>query len=301
MSVLFIFIDGLGIGDASNKDSNPLELEPNRIFKGLRAGQPVERPFDGIAIPTDAVLGVPGIPQSATGQTSLFTGINAQEKMGKHINAFPPEGLKKIIYERNILKDLNQGGFKVAFANVYQDLFFSEKRLRPDSVSTTLVRAAGLDFMRIKDLLQGRGIYQDFTNKFLQRLGYDVPEFTPTEAGKRLARMSLDYDLVLYEYFISDMVAHHRNKEMSCQEVRKLDEFVVAVLENTDLSRHSVVLSSDHGNLEDLTTREHTTNKVPTFLWGPIRSLLEHKISAITDITPGIIEFIGKERLRHEA
>jgi len=66
--MIFIFIDGFGIGkeDASvNPLANP-EL-PNINYILNKAG----------AIPTDACLDVPGLPQSATGQTTIFTGQNA--------------------------------------------------------------------------------------------------------------------------------------------------------------------------------------------------------------------------------
>jgi hypothetical protein len=38
----------------------------------------------------DASLCVPGLPQSATGQAALLTGLNAPELMGRHIEGFPP-------------------------------------------------------------------------------------------------------------------------------------------------------------------------------------------------------------------
>jgi len=35
-----------------------------------------------------------------------------------------------------------------------------------------------------------------------------------------------------------------------------------------DLSKNLVILTSDHGNLEDLSVKTHTRNPVPTLLWG---------------------------------
>ena len=74
MKMIFIFIDGFGIGkeDASvNPLANP-EL-PNINYILNKAG----------AIPTDACLDVPGLPQSATGQTTIFTGQNASKVLAK--------------------------------------------------------------------------------------------------------------------------------------------------------------------------------------------------------------------------
>ena len=73
-SVLLFFIDGLGIG--SRGPFNPLDnLEdaaPLAVFKGE-----IATTLNGVLVPTDARLGIEGRPQSASGQTTILTGVNA--------------------------------------------------------------------------------------------------------------------------------------------------------------------------------------------------------------------------------
>ncbi len=49
-------------------------------------------------------LGVEGLPQSGTGQTSIFCGVNASKIVGKHFGPYPYSTLIPIIKEKNIFK-----------------------------------------------------------------------------------------------------------------------------------------------------------------------------------------------------
>ena len=75
-------------------------------------------------------MGVQGIPQSATGQTSIFTGVNAQAVLGHHLTAFPNETLVKIIQERSLLKTLTEKGISATSANLYTREFFEARSKR---------------------------------------------------------------------------------------------------------------------------------------------------------------------------
>ncbi|MBI3975273.1 MAG: metalloenzyme, partial [Armatimonadetes bacterium] len=92
MAVLLLFLDGVGLGE-EDPQHNPWVRAPTPALRALLgrplAGQErIER--DGVLlIPTDATLGVPGLPQSATGQTALLTGLNAPALIGRHVTAYP--------------------------------------------------------------------------------------------------------------------------------------------------------------------------------------------------------------------
>ena len=84
--IVLLFIDGLGIGD-NDPDKNPCANTKLYYFRNtLDQNYPRELNPHGIAFGLDANLGVPGLPQSATGQTALFTGVNAPELLGRHLN-----------------------------------------------------------------------------------------------------------------------------------------------------------------------------------------------------------------------
>src|SRR4026208_753657 len=74
MPILLIFIDGIGIG--TRGEHNPLDGLESEFFS-IFPGEKPQLPFDGIMAETDARLGVEGLPQSATGQTAILTGVNA--------------------------------------------------------------------------------------------------------------------------------------------------------------------------------------------------------------------------------
>jgi bisphosphoglycerate-independent phosphoglycerate mutase (AlkP superfamily) len=65
------------------------------------------------------------------------------------------------------------------------------------------------------------------------------------------------------------------------------------VLEASDLSRLTVVLTSDHGNIEDLSTRSHTLNSVATLAFGLASEHFASRVRSLTDITPAIVETLG--------
>ena len=97
MSILFVFLDGVGL--APPGPDNPLSTVPMPHLRELLGGPLV---LDGVVqianlhySALDACLGVPGLPQSATGQTALFTGLNAPALVGDHVSAHPTAPLRE--------------------------------------------------------------------------------------------------------------------------------------------------------------------------------------------------------------
>jgi arylsulfatase A-like enzyme len=167
--------------------------------------------------------------------------------------------------------------------------------MRFRSVTTVAVSQAGLPFRSLKDLIAGKALYQDFTNRILRDRGYEVPQLTPQEAGRRLASIASGYDFTLYEYFQTDIAGHSQEMERCKEEVKKVDLFVDSILAHLDLDSTLFLLTSDHGNIEDLSTPGHTSNRVPTILWGRGKEALGSRIRSIADLTPGIIEILDQD------
>jgi len=293
MPLLLLFIDGLGIG--SRGPLNPLdglaEAEPLAIFQDE---EPVTI-FDGIVIPTDASLGIEGRPQSASGQTTILTGVNVPAKLGYHKQGFPNKAMLEIIREHSVFLQLSRAGIEpITFANTYTQKFFDE-RPRWVSATTAEVEAAGLRFRTLLDLLAGRAVYQDFTNAILIERGEDVRPRTADEAAAVLARIASENRFTLYEYFITDKLGHKQDMEAAKFVLRNLARFIRGVLAGIDLNRSSVILTSDHGNIEDLSTRNHTLNKVPTIVWGANKDSIALRIKSLADITPAIVETLTEK------
>lgn len=293
MSVLLLFVDGLGIGNRGSH--NPLDRhEPLRIlnfFENERAAIAAA----GIVAETDAQLGVDGLPQSATGQATILTGVNAPQHLGRHLNGYPNRALRELVAKHSMMRTIARAGKRATFANAYHPGFFT-RRPRFVSVTTVACEAASLPFRTFEQLVAEEAVSHDFTNWFVKGFGYRVEARTPEKAGTILSRLAARHDFTLYEYFITDIAGHRQDAIVARDIVWMLDRFVHAVLQPQagaiDLERDTVILTSDHGNIEDITTRAHTLNKVPTIVWGRDSQKIANQIRSLCDITPAILNQI---------
>jgi hypothetical protein len=298
--ILLIFVDGLGWGQADPERNPVLTYGGARLRFAGPDGAPREHADGGWARPIDALLGVPGLPQSATGQTTLLTGVNAQSAIGKHLTGFPNEALRAILLEHSVLKQVAARGWSGAFLNAYRPRFFELPRARRLLFSATTVAnlAADLPFRTLADLIAGNAVYQEFTNRDLVARGFEVPERSPAEAGRILARSARALDFAFFEYFQTDRAGHRQDRAAAEEQLRRLDAFVDAVLvESRETAARGegttlVVLTSDHGNLEDLGTRRHTTHPVPLLAWGPGARDLVTATDRLSAVTPGMLRLL---------
>ncbi|HKO62746.1 MAG TPA: alkaline phosphatase family protein [Pyrinomonadaceae bacterium] len=287
MSLLLFFIDGLGIG--SRGESNPLDGLPDAEPLAHFRDEELTTIHGGIVVPTDATLGIEGRPQSASGQTTILTGINVPTQLGYHKQGFPNAAMLEILREHSIFVQLTQAGVApVTFANTYTQRFF-EERPRWVSATTAAVEAAGLPFRTLADLKNDRAVYQDFSNRLLIERGEDVTMRTPDEAAQVLARIVSENRFALYEYFITDKIGHAQDFTAARTTLQALARYIRELLNLVDLDQTSVILTSDHGNIEDLSSRNHTLNQVPTIVWGKHRNQIASSIHSLADITPAIV------------
>lgn len=298
--ILFVFLDGVGLGPAG--PANPFSSVPmphlqsllgGPLILGTTNGQDAALRGDGVLLSAlDACLGVPGLPQSATGQTALFTGLNAPELVGDHIAAYPTARLREMITRCSLLKLAADAGNRVLFANAHSERFWQmiEKSRRRLGASTLTAMAAGAPIPAMDDLLAGRAVLWDITHEVAaNHLNYDLPLVSPEEAGLRLARLAASHDLVLFETFLTDLAGHRRLEPAWV--LTRLDAFLGSVLAHRSPDT-TLVVCSDHGNLEDTTTKAHTLNPVPLLVVGPAAGCFG-SAKAITDVAPVILSVFG--------
>jgi hypothetical protein len=218
--------------------------------------------------------------------------------MGRHVQGFPTASLKGLIAKESLFRKLGKGGFKVTFANAFTPPFFEN---RPHWLSTTTVmcETAGVRLRKLEELVQGKSLFMDFTNHFLRDRGYEVPVRLPGEAAEILASLSREYDLCLYEYFLTDIVGHRGDFKDAVDLLRELDHFLWKVVERVDLTNTSVLITSDHGNIEDMRNSLHTANRVPTLLWGDIKKFFSSRQDELSldQITPLLVQFFLSSRV----
>lgn len=292
-NLLLIFIDGLGIG--KEESSNPLSL--TETLEPLNNFQDKEKQiiYDGVLIKTDPRLSVEGRPQSASGQTTILTGVNAAKILGFHKQGFPNQTLREVLAEHSIFLQLKNRKIEPnLFVNAYTPQFFQETP-RWKSATTCAVEAAGLNFRKLPDVLGRKALFHDFTNQVLRERGFDVPLFSAAEAAEILADLTKNHRFTLYEHFLTDKIGHAQDFEAAKAHLPVLAGFIRETLERIDLETTTVLLTSDHGNIEDLSVRNHTLNYVPTIVWGRKKEEIAGKIKDLTDITPAILSLLSRK------
>jgi 2,3-bisphosphoglycerate-independent phosphoglycerate mutase len=306
--VLMLFLDGVGIGK-KDPDINPFfagELATMRsLFSGDLPSVHHQR-LEGKAatlIPLDATLGVDGLPQSGTGQTALFTGENGARIVGKHFGPYPYSTLRPVIAEKNIFRQLQAMGKNVCFANAFPQRFFDYIAKRPGriSVTTTSCLQSGVPLMREEDLRAARAVSADLTGKGWHSLGHpDVPVIEPFEAGHRLSRLLGSHDFVLFEYWKTDYAGHSGSMAEAVACLEDFDRLLAGVVEELDTRRDLLIITSDHGNIEDMSVKTHTRHPVPAALYGfrhkEFASFLDQHSSRvdISRVTPAILHFLHR-------
>lgn len=299
MAVCFLFVDGIGVGPKTehnllaSSDLKSLSFFTGR--DGLHDGCK-ERDEESILFKKiDANLDVEGLPQSGTGQTSLLTGENASKVVGRHFGPFPHSKIKPLLKKKSLFHKAIAMGLKPHFLNAYPDIFFEKSAKRNRwSCTTLMARSAGVRLNRLEDVVEGRAVTAEIIQSaWRSKLRLDVPEIQPEEASGRMLRALEQYDLVLFEYYLTDKAGHEQDPKMANRVLSILDRFITEILDNLE-EKDTFVLSSDHGNLEDLSIKTHTRNPVPLFVKGNTKSF--RNAESILEVTPGILEVLGDER-----
>ncbi|MEO8399149.1 MAG: metalloenzyme [Ignavibacteriaceae bacterium] len=244
--------------------------------------------------PSDARLNVPGLPQSGTGQTSIFCGINAPKFVGKHFGPYPYSTLIPIIKEENIFKTLKEKGKNVFFANAYPKVFFDyinsgKSRLSVTSLSCTL---SGMRLNRASDVRNGKALTAEITNeRWNKKLGYNLKVIKPQIAARRLLRIASRNSFTAYEYFLTDHIGHGRDVGDAEETLNIFDDFLFTILSEMDKDKITLIICSDHGNLEDLSIKTHTLNPALTITAGKFGKELSLEIKNISQIKNAIIKY----------
>jgi 2,3-bisphosphoglycerate-independent phosphoglycerate mutase len=269
-----LFLDGVGIGSRDHL-VNPFFAARLPTLRRLLDGDlpSLDRPRHtgrlATVLPLDATLGVPGLPQSGTGQMALLTGINGAQRIGRHFGPHPYSTLRPAIDAHNVFQRVVQANGRAAFANAFPQRFFDfvEHRKTRLSVVTLSCLSAGVPLRRAEDLARGNGVSADLTGEAWRAHGHpEIPVITPQEAGYRLADMSAMSTFTLFDYWKTDHAGHAQGHPEAVQVLERLDGLLEGVLARLDLDETLLVITSDHGNIEDLSTRSHTRNPVPLIL-----------------------------------
>lgn len=302
--VFFLFLDGVGLG-LNDPELNPFARAELPNLQNLLGGQKLladSAPYHGdqaTLLTLDARLGIDGTPQSASGQAAILTGRNIPAEINEHYGPKPNPPIREILNSENIFFKIHAVNGSACLLNAYPPRYFeavkSGKRLY--SGIPMALTAAGFELKNAQDLQAGQALSADFTGAgWAQQPGFPpAPIYSEVEAGLLMARLAAQYDLSIFDYWLSDYVGHRGTMEQALSILTSFDQVLGGFLDGWDLQENLIVMCSDHGNLEDLSKRGHTLNPVPGILIGSpqMRQQLSHGLKDLTGITPAILKALN--------
>jgi hypothetical protein len=286
-----------GVGIALLEAAKATDRSQNRgtsLFKlESKHGNPAELPPEFVAQAIDATLGIPGLPQSGTGQTTLLTGINAAKLLGYHHGPWPGPTIRPLLEDSFPVRLAARGG-TVRLLNHYPPRYLegiARGKIRLNAIAT----AATLAGARLEA--------KDGETRIPPPLGNpEDMQATTLEQVREWGRefMRSDATLNIFDSWWSDHLGHEGSQvtghgsqanthnipdsptplEMAQDHVRRLEAFLEGAL-GAKPADTLLLITSDHGNFEDMGVKTHTFAPVPLVALGP--GALE--FSDVTDLT----------------
>lgn len=251
-ALIWLALDGLG---------HPLDAPQGSVWE---QELPTLGPLIDAGLALDATLGVAGLPQSGTGQTCWLTGQDAVRVMGEHFGPHAGPTLQKLLNAEALPVRLQAAGARAALVNLYAPEYFAAASGRRNRMGCFpfAFRAAGLP-------LNPAGVPLLRASLGLHYQAPWEPFLTPDEVkacGAALAKTAADWDLLVADLWFSDVLGHLGRPDPDPAVVqggraymRRLDALVLGLLDGGA----RVVVSSDHGNFENLQVKSHTLARVP--------------------------------------
>jgi hypothetical protein len=299
--VFFLFLDGVGLGPP-DPEHNPFARTEMPVLQSLLGGRKLlaqSAPYHAdrtSLLSLDASLGIEGAPQSASGQATILTGRNIPAEINEHYGPKPNAPIRKILKSDNVFFKIRAENGTACLLNAYPPRYFeavkSGRRLY--SGIPMALTAAGFDLLDAQDLQAGQALSADFTGAgWAQQPGFPpAPVYSDHEAGLLMAKLAAQYDLSIFDYWLSDYVGHRGTMDQAEAILRSFDAVLGGFLEGWDMENNLIVMCSDHGNLENLGDRGHTLNPVPGLIIGTpeLREPFIQNLTDLTGLTPAILQ-----------
>lgn len=254
--IIWLALDGVG---------HPLDAPVGSVWE---QDLPALRPLVDAGLALDATLDVPGLPQSGTGQACWLTGQDAVRVMGErshpqHFGPHPGPTLQRLLREHSLPVRLAWAGARVALVNSYAPQYFGAqgKRNRMGCFPFSF-QAANLPLNPPDMPLVRASLGLNFQAPWTPSIS--IQEVA--RSAEALALKARDFDLVVADLWFSDLLGHAGRDptppdvlHAGFEWMRRLDAFLTTLLD----AEARVVITSDHGNFEDLTVKAHTLARVP--------------------------------------
>lgn len=293
--ILALFLDGIGLGE-DDPQKNPfaaadmptiLELTGGRRWLAKTGRQHTAR---AVFIPTDARLGVPGLPQSGTGQASLLTGLNVPQITGRHYGPKPDLPTRRLIAKHSYFKRLVERGKKAQLLTAYPPRLLHDFA-RGKTLRSSIQQAAyesGQAHFTVDDVRRRRALTAEWTaESWRKHLKIDcTARYSAREAGRLLARLARNYDFAFHSHWLTDRIGHRGTLARGVELLEMFDQVLRGLLDEWDDDEGLALVVSDHGNLEDISVRRHTNNDVPTLIIGSRAAEFATGYKTLADFVP---------------
>ncbi len=129
---------------------------------------------------------------------------------------------------------------------------------------------------------------------------YDMqPEMSAPKVGEAV-RIGMDegYDLIVVNFANGDMVGHTGNYAAACKAVGAVDTELGKILDKAKEKDYAIVLTSDHGNCEEMKDREGNvlTNHTVGDVWCYVLANGVEKLNdggALNNVAPTVLKVMG--------
>jgi len=129
---------------------------------------------------------------------------------------------------------------------------------------------------------------------------YDMkPEMSALEVGEAVrTAMDESYDLIVVNFANGDMVGHTGNYEAACVAVNAVDKELGLIIDKAKEDGYAVVLTSDHGNCEEMKDSEghvltnHTVGEVWCFVMAEGVSKVKEGCG-LNNVAPTVLTLMG--------
>jgi hypothetical protein len=224
--------------------------------------------------------------------------------LGMHDGPKPSPQVMDILKEGTLFQHFHHNQMGTSVLNAYPPRYFKsiERGYKLPGVIALSALYAGMQLKTKDDLQLGEAISVDFTaHGWRDHLGlHDTPILDPFQAGERLFTLTHGCQLAFFEYWLSDVAGHQQDMPAACSLLELFDTVLGSLLRCWNDEEGLILITSDHGNLEDLSTRHHTRNNVPLLLVGSqsnrekiTRGLIQASGTRqelnLTDIAPAIL------------
>jgi hypothetical protein len=304
--ILLIFLDGIGLGD-DNPATNPFAVANTPLLHQLANGHRwlrstgIQHSPRAAFVPTDPRMGIPGRPQSASGQAAILTGRPVPQLIGEHYGPRPNEAIRTILHEDNFYKQVIANGGTAALLEGYppgwHEVVNRGKRLRASFQEAAHV--AGVPIFTEREVYSGDAMTVDWTGEgWRTQLGYtDSPLYTPYDAGIKMVELARRYNFSFFPNWITDTIGHRGTVEDGVRMLELFEGVMRGALDVWNDDEGLIIITSDHGNMEDMSHGKHTENDVPTVIIGGGADAFAQQMNALADIAPAMGRYLFDEAM----